>query len=59
MVKTTFYILGGCQSYHWLLGLTLLAPIDAAILCKTRVLQYRLPSHAQPQVLPLQPRSYL
>ena len=59
VVKTTFYILGGCMSYHWLLGLTFLAPIDAAILCKARALQYRLPSQDQPQVLPLQPRSFL
>ena len=37
VVRTTLYVLGGCMSYHWLLGLTFLEPIDAAIFCKTRV----------------------
>ena len=31
VVHTTFYVLGSCMSYHWLLGLTFLEPIDAAI----------------------------
>ena len=52
VVRVTFYVLGGCDRYHWLLGLTLLQPIDAAIFCRSRILQYSLGPSRTPVALP-------
>ena len=38
VVHVTFYILGGCASYHWLFGLTLLEPLQGVIFCSQRML---------------------
>ncbi len=40
-VKTTFYVLQ-CESYHFILGLTLLALIDGGVFCGSRRLEYTL-----------------
>ncbi len=40
-VKTTFYVLD-CDSYHFILGLTLLAVVDGGVFCGSRRLEYTL-----------------
>ncbi len=40
-VKTNFYVLQ-CESYHFILGLTLLALIDGGVFCGSRRLEYTL-----------------
>ncbi len=40
-IKTTFYVLD-CNSYHFILGLTLLAVIDGGVFCGSRRLEYTL-----------------
>jgi len=37
----TFYVLDA-PSYHWLLGLTFLEPIQGEVLCAPRILRYKL-----------------
>ena len=54
----TFYVLD-VPSYHWLLGLTFLEPIQGEVLCAPRVLRYKLGcagDHSQ-VALALHPRS--
>ena len=40
-VNTTFYVLD-CDSYHFILGLTLLAVVDGGVFCGSRCLEYTL-----------------
>ncbi len=40
-IKTTFYVLA-CDSYHFILGLTLLAAIDGGVYCGSRRLDYAM-----------------
>ena len=51
IVTITFYVLAGCPDYHFLLGLTLLEPIQGVIFCAQRMLQYTVDT--DPIVLPL------
>ena len=40
-MKTTFYVLQ-CDTYHFILGLTLLSAIDGGVFCGSRRLEYTL-----------------
>ena len=55
-----FYVLDS-TSYHWLFGLPLLAAIDGEVLCKPRVLRFRLGAEGSGELmaLPLVARSQL
>ena len=57
-VKTTFYVLS-CDTYHFILGLTLLSKIDGGVFCGSRRLEYTLgPSAGSARCnLPLATRS--
>ena len=40
-IKTNFYVLA-CESYHFILGLTLLAVVDGGVFCGSRRLEFTL-----------------
>ena len=57
---TTFYVLD-CPGYHFILGLTLLQKIDAAVFCSTRRMEFRLGTAGgnKAHSIPLVPRSHV
>ena len=59
-IRTTFYVLE-CPTYHFILGLTLLAKVDAAVFCSTREMQFRVGPSGKKKLhtIPLIPRSQM
>ena len=57
-LRTTFYVLE-CPTYHFILGLSLLARIEAVVFCSTREMQFRVgpPGKKKLFTIPLIPRS--
>ena len=58
--SSDFYVLD-IASYHWLFGLPLLAAVEGEVLCKPRILRFRLGAEGKGELvaLPLVPRSSL